>query len=148
MIALSFWALTLLCCGFAAGFGGLDGRRIALVYVIACLATLGALHLQADWSHTHLPTFAVDLVLLLFLWRIALRSARWFPSWFAGLHLVAVVSHIASFLVTGYAFKLYFFLQGFWSVPMLLSLALGVALDRRAGLGDDNRRRGSAMPTR
>lgn len=137
MIAFAFWALTLLSCGFAALFGGVDGRRIAIVYVSACLATLAALFVQAEWSRTHLPTFAVDLVLLVLLWRIALRSRRWFATWFAGLHLVAVVSHTASLVVTGYAFKLYFFLQGFWSVPMLLTLVIGVELDRRAGMRDD-----------
>lgn len=137
MIALAFWAFTLLCCGYAAVFGGVDGRRIAIVYVLACLATLAALFVQPGWTRTNLPTFAVDLVLLVILWRIALRSQRWFATWFTGLHLVAVVSHTASLLVTGYAFKLYFFLQGFWSVPMLLTLAIGVELDRRAGLRDD-----------
>ncbi|RYG88963.1 MAG: hypothetical protein EON59_02710 [Alphaproteobacteria bacterium] len=137
IIALAFWTLVLLSCGFAFLFGGVDGRRISIVYVAACLATLGALLVQADWSRTHWPTFAVDMVLLFLLWRIALRSRRWFATWFTGLHLVAVVSHAASMVVSSYAFKLYFFLQGFWSVPMLLTLVIGVELDRRAGLGDD-----------
>jgi hypothetical protein len=137
MIALSFWALTLLCCGFAAVFGGRDGRRVALVYVLGCLATVAAAFVEPDWSHTNLATFAVDTVVLVALWRIALHSNRWFPLWLIGLHLVTIGSHLASFLVSGYAFKLYFFLQGFWSVPMLLAMAWGVERDRRAALGDE-----------
>lgn len=137
MIALAFWAFTFLCCGYAAAFGGPDGRRIAAAYIIACFATLVALFIQTEWSRTHWPTFLVDFVLLAVLWRIALGSRRWFATWFTGFHLVAVVSHLASLMVPGYAFKLYFFLQGFWSVPMLLALVIGVELDRRAGLRDD-----------
>lgn len=136
-IALSFWALTLLCCGFAAAYGGRDGRRVAAIYVLGCLATLAALYVESDWSHTHLATFAVDTVLLLAFWRVALGSPRWFPLWITGFHLVTVVSHIASFFAPGYAFKVYFFLQSFWSVPMLLALAAGAALDWRAGVVDE-----------
>jgi hypothetical protein len=137
MIVLSFWALTLLCCGFAAACGGRDGRRIAVIYVLGCVATVAAWFVESDWSQTHLATFAVDSVLLIAFWWVALRSDRWFPLWIAGFHLVTVVSHLASFIAPGYAFKLYFFLQGFWSVPMLLALAAGVALDWRAGLRDE-----------
>lgn len=136
MIAFSFWALTLLCCGFAAALGGRDGRRVAAVYCIGLLATAGAWFIQKDWSHTNLPTFAVDTALLVAFWWVALRSDRWFPLWVTGFHLVTVLSHVASLATPGYVFKLYFFLQGFWSVPMLLALAAGVALDRRAGIAD------------
>jgi hypothetical protein len=136
MIALSFWALTLLCCGFAAVGGGRDGRRVAAIYILGCLATVGAWFVQSDWSHTHYATFLVDAFLLVAFWWIAMRSERWFPTWVTGFHLVTVVSHFASFVVPGYAFKLYFFLQGFWSVPMLIVLVVGVVLDRRGGVAD------------
>ena len=136
MIALSFWCLTLICCGFATAFGGRDGRRIAAIFVLGCLATVAAWFAQPDWSHTHLATFAVDCLVLAAFWKVALGSDRLFPLWVAGFHAVTVVSHVASFVAPGYAFKLYFFLQSFWSVPVLLIMAGGVALDMRAGIAD------------
>jgi hypothetical protein len=136
LIALSFWLLTALCCGYAAMAGGRDGRRVALAYIVGCLATLLAWFVQRDWTHTHYATFLVDALLLPIFWSIALRSDRWFPIWITGFHLVSVVSHVASLLVSHYAFKLYFFLQSFWSVPMLVILTIGVAIDRRQGLVD------------
>lgn len=138
MLAASlFWGLTLTCCGFAAAYGGRAGRQVAALYVLACLATMAAWLVQLAWTHTHYAIFAVDCALLVALVAVALGSDRWFPTWFAGFHLVAVVSHLASIIAPGFAPKVYFLLQGFWSVPMLLSLVIGVALDRRQGIKDE-----------
>ena len=137
LIALLFWGLTLTCCGFAAGYGGRAGRWIAGLYVAACLGTMAAFQMQSDWHHTHYATLAVDVALLVALVAVVLRSDRWFPVWFTGFHLVAVLSHLASIAAPGFAPKVYFLLQGFWSVPMLVTLALGVALDHRGGITDD-----------
>ncbi|MBB4101477.1 hypothetical protein [Sphingomonas kyeonggiensis] len=137
MIALSFWALTLLCCAIAARYGGRHGIRIAIVYLLGCLATVPAAFLDRDWHHTALATFAVDAVVLMALWWVALKADRWFPLWVAGFHVVTVTSHIASLFVPGYMFEFYFVLQGFWSVPMLLVMAGGALLDRRAGVVDE-----------
>lgn len=137
LVALSFWALTLLCCGFAALFGGKSGRAIALIYVAAVAATSLATRDPRAWSDPHLPALIVDLALLAALMWVVLWSSRWFPMWFTGFHLVAVVSHLASALAPGFAPKLYFLLQSLWSVPMLLTLAIGVMLDRQAGISDE-----------
>lgn len=137
LVALSFWILTLLCCGFAAAFGGRPGRAIALIYVLAVAATSLATRDPKAWADPHLPAFAVDLALLGGLLWVALRADRWFPVWFTGFHLVAVVSHLASIVAPGFAPKLYFLLQSLWSVPMLLTLVIGITLDRQARIGDD-----------
>jgi len=136
MVALLFWSLVLLCGGFAAAYGGRAGRRIALIYFAACLATSWVTRDELAWLHPHLPAFAVDLVLLGALGWVALRSDRWFPVWFTGLHLVAVTSHLASIVAPEFSPRVYFLVQALWSIPMLLTLAIGVALDRRAGIAD------------
>lgn len=89
------------------------------------------------WADPHLPALIVDLALLVALMWVVSWSSRWFPTWFAGFHLVAVVSHLASVLAPGFAPKLYFLLQSLWSVPMLLTLVIGVMLDRQAGISDE-----------
>jgi hypothetical protein len=136
MVALLFWGLVLLCGGFAAGYGGRAGRRIALVYFAACVATSWVTRDDLAWLHPHLSAFGVDLVLLGALGWVALRSDRWFPIWFTGLHLVAVTSHLASIVAPAFSPKVYFLVQAVWSIPMLLTLAIGVALDKRAGISD------------
>ncbi|WP_447726027.1 hypothetical protein [Sphingomonas koreensis] len=137
LVALSFWALTLLCCSFAALFGGKSGRAIAIIYVGAVAATALATRDPQAWADPHLPALAVDLALLGALIWVVLHSNRWFPLWFTGFHLVAVVSHLASALAPGFAPKLYFLLQSLWSVPMLLTLVIGITLDRQAGIGNE-----------
>lgn len=137
LVALSFWALTLSCCSFAALFGGKSGRAIAIIYVGAVAATALATRDPKAWADPHLPALIVDLALLVALMWVVSWSSRWFPTWFAGFHLVAVVSHLASVLAPGFAPKLYFLLQSLWSVPMLLTLVIGVMLDRQAGISDE-----------
>ena len=135
-VALLFWSLVLLCGGFAAAYGGRAGRFIALLYFAACIATSWVTRDDLAWLHPHVPAFTVDLVLLGGLGWVALRSDRWFPIWFAGLHLVAVTSHLASIVAPAFSPRVYFLVQAVWSIPMLLTLAIGVALDRRAGISD------------
>lgn len=136
-VAFLFWGLVLLCCGFASLFGGSAGRRIALIYISACTATSFVTQRAGDWVHPHMPAMGVDLALLAALLWVALRSDRWFPIWFAGLHLVAVSTHFASILAPHFSPRVYFAVQAFWSIPMLFLLAIGVALDRRAGIVDE-----------
>lgn len=138
-MALLFWGLLFSCCGFAAAYGGQAGRQLSIAYLVAVIATIPASLIHPDWSDPQHAVLAVDLVLLFALARIALRSDRWFPIWFAGFHLVAVVSHLASLIATGFAAKVYFIFQSIWTLPMLLTLVIGVALDRHAGIHDDAR---------
>lgn len=135
-VALLFWGLVLLCGGFAAGYGGSAGRQVTLLYLAACLATSLVTRDDLAWLHPHLPAFTVDLLLLGGLGWVTFRSDRWFPIWFTGFHLVAVTSHLASIVVPDFSPRIYFLVQAVWSIPMLLTLAIGVALDRRAGIAD------------
>lgn len=139
IVALLFWALMLICCGFAAAFGGRAGRAIAFIYALNILATWWVTRNPEAWRNPHLPALIVDFVLLVALVLVVGRSDRWFPIWFTGFHLVAVISHFASILAPGFAPKIYFLLQSLWSVPMLLTLVIGVALDRQGGVRDEPR---------
>lgn len=137
LVALLFWALTLLCCGFAALFGGRAGRMLALATISAVAATSLVTRDPQAWLGPQIPALLVDAALFAALVWIAFRSDRWFPIWFAGLQLVAVASHFGSILAPGFAPKVYFLLQSFWALPMYITLILGVAFDRRAGIRDE-----------
>lgn len=137
LVASLFWALTFLCCGFAALFGGRAGRRIATITIMAVLATSLVTLDERSWLEPQIPALLVDATLFVGLCWIALRSDRWFPIWYAGLQLVAVASHFGSILAPGFAPKLYFLLQSVWALPMYVALIAGVILDRRAGICDE-----------
>jgi len=91
--------------------------------------TLAAGSFAAD-DHATAAVLAVDLVLLAAIIRIALRSSRYWPTWFAGLHLVAVACGAAAFAAPSLSDTLRVF-AGFWGVPALLAMVFGLFLDRR-----------------
>ena len=132
IIGILYWLLTLLCCSYAFAFGGRDGRWAALVVVAATLLTMPAETVGHAWRNTELAILAVDTGLLAALYALVLSSRRYWPIWMAGFHLVAVVSHLSTMLAPTFTPELYRALAGVWGIPMLLSLLLGVELDRRA----------------
>ncbi len=69
--------------------------------------------------------FAIDIVALLALIYLAIKSDRFWPMWAAAFHLLAVTIHTAMMVapqITPWAFA-----TGavFWAYPMLLALAIG-----------------------
>jgi hypothetical protein len=135
IIGLLFWLLALLCCGHAIAFGGRDGRWAAALIIAAAVLTAPAILLGRAWGATELTILAVDLALLAGFYSLMLSSRRFWPIWMTGFHLVAVTTHLATALAPGFTPAIYRALESMWSIPVLLSLVIGVELDRRAGLG-------------
>jgi len=132
MIGLLFWLLVALSCGHAVIFGGRDGRLAVALIMLASLLTIPATRMGRSWGETELAVLAVDLALLAGLYALMLRSRRYWPVWMAGFHLIAVVTHLSTMLVPAFAPRIYRSLESFWAIPVLLSMLLGVELDRRA----------------
>lgn len=136
MIGQLFWALTLLACGFVAVSGGRDGRWAVLLIICASLLTIPATRLGQQWARTEHLILAVDLALLVGLYALALRTRRHFPMWMAGFQLIAVTTHLSTFIAPAFTPAIYRAMESLWAVPITLSMVLGVALDRRSGLLD------------
>lgn len=132
LIGFLFWMLVLLCCIHAVAFGGRDGRWAALMILGASLMTLPPTLLKGAYAHTELIIFAADLLLLGGLFAVMLCSRRYWPIWMVGFHLVAVVTHISTILAPSFTPELYRAMESFWAIPVLLSMLIGVELDRRA----------------
>jgi hypothetical protein len=49
-----------------------------------------------------------------------------------GFHLVAVVSLFATMVTPNVTPRLYKAIESFWAIPILLTMLIGVELDRRA----------------
>lgn len=131
LIALLFWMLTLLCCGYAIRFGGRDGRWAAFLILAASLLSLPPTLMKGAYADTELIIFAVDLLLLAGLYALMLSSGRYWPIWMTGFHLVAVVTHISTMLVPDFTPQIYRAMGSFWAIPISLVLIIGVELDRR-----------------
>jgi len=131
MIGLLFWLLTFVGCAYAAALGGRDGRWAALLIIGASVLTIPATRLGSNWARTEYLILAVDLLLLIGLYVLALHSRRYFPIWMAGLHLIAVLTHISTLVAPHYAPQIYRALESLWAIPMTLCMMWGIHLDRR-----------------
>lgn len=137
MIDILFSVLLFGSCAYAWFAGGREGRWIAIMLLAAALLSVPASYLDYRWSGTHLPVLSVDVLLLAGLVSVALRSRRYWPLWMAGFHLISVSTHAATIAQPGLKPIIYFAMQSFWSLPLLLVMAGGIMLDRRAGLPID-----------
>lgn len=106
-------------------------RQAAGWIVAALLGTLAATSFVAG-DRAIAAVLLVDFVLLAAVVRIALRSPRYWPTWFAGLHLAAVACGLAALMVPPQHVGTLRIFAGFWGVPALLVMVFGLFLDRRA----------------
>lgn len=132
LIWLLFWMLTLICCGYATLFGGRDGRWASFVFLVTAGLTIPAGRLGKAWGETELLVLGVDLILLIGLYALMLTSRRYWPIWMTGFHTVAVVTHLTTMITPSFTPQVYRAMGSFWAIPLLLSLLIGVELDRRA----------------
>lgn len=77
------------------------------------------------WVRTEAEIFAIDIVALLALILLSIKSDRFWPMWASAFQLLAVTIHTAVMMepqITPWAFA-----TGavFWAYPMLLALAIG-----------------------
>jgi uncharacterized membrane protein (UPF0136 family) len=131
-VALLFWLLTLLGCGYAAAWGGKDGRWAVFLILSATLLTIPAMILGRQWQNIEYGILLVDAALLASLYALCLRSRRYFPIWMTGFHLVAVTTHVSTLLAPEFTPRIYRALESVWAIPMTLSMIIGIALDRRS----------------
>lgn len=129
MIGMIFLLLVAISCGAAVTIGGRDGRRVALLYLLAIIGTHYARAAVPSWASPHVPVLVVDLALLGGLVAVALNSRRYWTIWIAGLHLLTVASHASVWFVGSFDARAYFVLESVWAPVKLVILLLGVLLD-------------------
>ncbi len=129
LIIVLVWMLLALCSIYAALAGGPTGRIGAGLNVGATVATLFAQSF-GPWTQTHIPVLVIDLLLLLALYALALKSRVYWPIWAAGFHLITVSGHAATFLVPGFRSTLYYYFNGMWAIFVQMAMVWGITLDR------------------
>lgn len=132
LIVLMFITLALLCCAVTAINGGREGRWAALMSIGTVLIdrAVGSVDLALATS----PEFklVLDGSLLASYFSLMLSSRRWWTIWITGFQMNGVLAHLSTWLVPDYTPVIYRGLESFWGVPIVLVMALGATLDRRA----------------
>lgn len=126
----SFIVLCLATCLYAAWRGGWEGRWAATLFMIAAFG--GPFIIALPFLTKKSGLLLSDGLLLAGLIVIAMRSNRYWPLWVVALHLLSVCAELAAVIDGRRISHGYEALQAFWSLPILLIMASGVLLDRRA----------------
>jgi len=130
LLNITFILLMIAACVPALAYGGWEGRRTCLMFLVAAVATyFGATTLKHLLS---LPdaTIIVDAILLAGLAYVALRSNRYWPLWICAFHMLSVLSFLAWQFAPNSPL-LFKAISGVWSIPELLVLCIGPLLDQR-----------------
>jgi hypothetical protein len=128
-LILLVWTLLAICSVYAAIWGGTTGRIGAALNVAATIATLIASD-ASSWSKTHYPVLTVDLLLMVALYILALKSRVYWPIWAAGVHLITVSGHAATMIMPDFQSSLYYVFNGMWAIFVQMAMVWGIALDR------------------
>lgn len=115
--------------GVAWRWGGLDERLAAFGFVVATLLTTIAN--RSHYLHTESGILAIDVMLLVGLLLLALRSDRFWPMYATAFQLVAVTVHVASLTEAGDFAWAYAVALIFWSYPVMLALMAGSWFEAR-----------------
>lgn len=121
-----------LSCLTTAAIGGRDGRRVALVYVVAVAATFFADKLDYPWASVQVAVFGVDAAFLAALWLIAIHSRSYWPIWITAFSIPTALSHVAAWLVVSHRYQIYFLMESGWSVVQLVLMPIGAWRDWEA----------------
>lgn len=142
-IALPPWlglVVLLAVCSGAFLKGGVEERLTAA----ALLASVAVTVLFRDRSWTSLQTagFAMDVIVLLLLVAIALKSAKYWPMFGAGFQLLAVLTHVAKMIDPNVDQWAYITAIVIWTYLLMGALGLGTwnTWRERHAPGDSDRR--------
>ena len=138
---LVFWLFLLgaLTTGWQAG----DRRDRKVISAIGGAAALTAVvHTLAAGWHVHALVSIIDLALFLFVARYALDSRRHWPIWFAAFQASATLIGIAALLFPPDLRVSISVISGFWAIPALVTMVVGLLNDQRAGIANSPDRTG------
>lgn len=129
MIGFMFWLLCIISCTYSFLFGSIEGKLSSTLIFTATIAT-HILYTHQQWYEIHLFILVVDLFLLIFVYFLSLHSTKNWLLWMSGFLLVGVATHLSPVFSNLFNPRAYELLQGFWSIPVMLTMALGIFMNR------------------
>lgn len=137
MISTLYWALSIICWLYVLKHGGWTGFIAFVMFVFATVGTsfsVGPLAGLSRWSGINVSLFITDAGFFVGLYILALRSRKYWPIWMAGLQLMCVLTHFGPLIDPNSSPVIYRALESVWMIPMLATMVLGIAKDRRAAV--------------
>jgi hypothetical protein len=125
--------ILVLCCAYALARGAAPERAAAAMMLVASVASFAtqAQPFSGSFLKVQVWVFAIDLLLLVGLFVLALVSTRFWPLWLTGLQLLAVIAHLIRAIDHSALPRGYQFLISFEAYPMLLIVAIGTWRHRK-----------------
>ena len=126
MSPILYWTLLILTCGYALYRGGRHERLVALICIVATIATVAVNSpLNRMYADVERGALLVDLAVLAAFVAIALVSDRFWPLWVAGLQLTTSIAHFLKAVDPHLVPLAYGAAVRFWGYPILLILFFG-----------------------
>ena len=138
-----FWTLLLVTCGYALWRGRKYEQLSALIFISATVASVVARSaLHENYSAVARSDLVIDLLVLIALVVVALRSDRFWPLWVAGLQLTISLSHVLKAIQPDLVPIAYAAAERFWSYPTLIILFIGAWRQHQRRISEQ----GQALP--
>lgn len=131
MLPIAYLSVLLLCCAYTVRFGGRTGRYCVVLVVFTTVLTMAAARIDASFTRFMPALMLADLSLLAGLLTIAFTSDRFWPLWMAAFQLNCVTAHLVAVVSPRIVGPVYYAMETFWGIPILLAMAIGSALDQR-----------------
>ena len=133
LIGLLFNSFLLIGSVIAVLFGGSLERKF-VGFLLFC--TLSTVLFNAEFGRdaARFGITSVDIAILVAVVSIAFRHNRYWPLWFAGLHSITVLSDLLLPLFPNDYSAYFIAFSGFWALPAMLVMAVGVIKDHRADI--------------
>lgn len=130
LIRILFWLFLLAAFALIFRFGGKTERGFA-GFLLACTVLTFVASRTFGISAAFKYVLLIDAaILVVALWLTARANSYW-PIWFSGFHLIAVATGLAYLLFPPRIPGLYGDAAGFWALPALLAMVLGILADHR-----------------
>lgn len=133
--AALFWTATAAGLIMLITFGGRSGFAISIAIGAGMTATYFSV-VQWGFEGARPTTLLIDTVVLIVSITVALRSKRYWPTWFAGILMVSVLTSLAGLMAADFVPRAFINLSGFLLLPALWVAALGCWRDQRAGVAE------------
>ncbi|UVO50143.1 hypothetical protein M0208_06275 [Sphingomonas sp. SUN019] len=121
-----FYSLLATAVSTAFLIGGRPEKQVAgMLLAATCFSKLVAWQPLAHFANFEPALFATDVLLLVGLGRVALRSDRYWPIWLTALHAYSVIAHVARALNTDTNVTVYLANSAMTADPGLVLLTVG-----------------------
>ena len=132
MSPILYWTLLILTCGYALHRGGRHERLVAVICIVATIATMAVNSpLNRMYATVEQGALLVDLAVLAAFVAVALVSDRFWPLWVAGLQLTTSIAHFLKAVDPAMVPLAYGAAVRFWGYPILLILFFGAWRNHR-----------------